>query len=80
MATQRWDLADPLYARFERIARYRQMAASAHHAAGSAKSNEVRDTFIGIAVAWTSLADEIEFQPFEITGGPPKTSPERRHE
>jgi len=56
------------------------MAAIAHHAAGSAKSNEARDAYIGIAVAWTSLADEIEFQPFETTGETVKTSLEHRHE
>jgi hypothetical protein len=46
--------------RCERVARYRKMADSAHAAASSAKTKEARDAYIGIALAWTALADQIE--------------------
>ncbi len=44
----------------ERIARYLDMADRAHGSAKAAKTAEVRDAFIAIAMIWRSLSDEIE--------------------
>ena len=48
---------------WERLANCRQRAAHAHERARRAITPEVRDFYISIAMAWETLASEIERRP-----------------
>jgi len=45
---------------WERLVKYEQMAANAHKCAAEAESVEARDFYIGIAMAWETLASELK--------------------
>jgi hypothetical protein len=52
----------------ERLVKYEQRAAHAHKCAVSAESPEVRDFYIGLAMAWEALVSELRGAPLDPNG------------
>jgi hypothetical protein len=52
----------------ERLSKYAQMAANAHERAAAAQSPEVRDFYIGVAMAWEALASELRATTIDPNG------------